>query len=88
MRILICSFDFYPRIGGTETAGMTLATGLCERGYQVTVVTATAGANDDANFPFAIVRQPGAARLLSDATGIPILVGNDILAELDQRRTA
>ena len=64
MRILICSFDFYPRIGGTETAGMTLAKGLCERGYQVTVVTTTAGSNEDAAFPFAIVRQPGAARLL------------------------
>nr|WP_314257403.1 inositol monophosphatase family protein [uncultured Devosia sp.] len=31
---------------------------------------------------------PGAARFLSEATGIPILVGNDVLAELDERRTA
>ena len=35
-----------------------------------------------------LAASPGAARLLSDATGIPILVGNDVLAELDQRRTA
>ncbi|HWI78750.1 MAG TPA: glycosyltransferase family 4 protein [Ramlibacter sp.] len=64
MRILICSFDFYPRIGGTESAGMTLAKGLCERGYEVTVATMTAGANDDATFPFRVVRQPGATQLL------------------------
>src|SRR4051794_41475126 len=64
MKILICSYDFYPRVGGTETAGMALAQGLCERGYAVTVVTTTAGAKDDPSFPFAIVRQPGAAQLL------------------------
>jgi glycogen synthase len=64
MRILICSFDFYPRIGGTETAGMTLAEALGERGYEVTVATMTAGAEDDATFPFAIVRRPGAAQML------------------------
>jgi len=64
MQILICSYDFYPIIGGCETAGVTLALGLTERGYDVTVVTTTPGAGDDASFPFAIVRQPGAARLL------------------------
>jgi glycogen(starch) synthase len=64
MRILICSYDFHPRVGGTETAGMTLATGLAERGYDITVVCTTAGAGDDVAFPFSIVRRPGAGQLL------------------------
>lgn len=65
MRILICSYDFYPRIGGTETAGMTLATGLTERGAEITVVTMSAAADKDAvTFPFPIIRNPGALELL------------------------
>jgi glycogen synthase len=64
MRILMCSYDFYPRIGGTETAGLTVATGFTERGYDVTVATmAPATAQDNAVFPFALARQPGAAAL-------------------------
>jgi glycogen(starch) synthase len=65
MRILICTYHFYPRIGGTETAAMTLAMGLAERGYDITVVTATAAAgNDHATFPFSVIRRPGALELL------------------------
>jgi glycosyltransferase involved in cell wall biosynthesis len=65
MRILISSYDFFPRIGGTETAGMTLALGLAERGYEVVVSTETEGdAPDDARFPFKIVRRPSARELL------------------------
>jgi len=63
MRILICSYHFYPRIGGTETAGMSLAMGLAERGYDITVVTAAAD-EDHATFPFSIVRKPGVLELL------------------------
>jgi glycogen synthase len=65
MRILICAYDFYPLIGGTESAAMTLAMGLAERGYDVAVVTTSAAAeNDDATFPFTIVRNPGALNFL------------------------
>ncbi|MDQ8729365.1 glycosyltransferase family 4 protein [Bradyrhizobium sp. LHD-71] len=65
MRILICSYDFYPRIGGTETAGLTLATGLAERGYDITVVTVSPATDEDtATFPFRIVRNPGPLELL------------------------
>jgi glycogen synthase len=64
MRILICSYDFYPIIGGCETAGETLATGLGQRGYEVTVVTTTPGAGDDAKFPFSTIRRPGAGQLV------------------------
>jgi glycogen synthase len=65
MRILICSYDFYPLIGGTATAGTTLAKGLAERGYHVTVATtSTAAENDNAIFPFSIIRNPGALDFL------------------------
>lgn len=64
MRILMCSYDFYPRIGGTESAGLAVATGLAERGYDITVATMSpATAADNATFPFTIARQPDAASL-------------------------
>lgn len=56
-RILIVSHDFYPTLGGIETAGMTLANGLAKRGYDVTVATDTEGGPDD-GLPFRIVRLP------------------------------
>ncbi|MDB5882148.1 MAG: glycosyl transferase [Ramlibacter sp.] len=65
MRILICSFDFYPVVAGGPSAAMTLAMGLARRGYDITVATASPAAdNDHPCFPFAIVRQPGARQLV------------------------
>lgn len=56
VRILLSSYRFQPSIGGLETSSLFLASGLAERGYEVTVVTAMSG--DDHAFPFAVVRQP------------------------------
>ena len=65
MRLLMCSYDFYPRIGGTETAGRMLASGLVRRGYDVTVVTVSpTTAADETVFPFKLVRRPDPATLL------------------------
>ncbi|MCC6948866.1 MAG: glycosyltransferase family 4 protein [Bradyrhizobiaceae bacterium] len=61
MRILLSSYVFYPSIGGLQTAGLFLASGLAERGHQVTVVTTTPG--DGREFPFTVVRQPTASTL-------------------------
>jgi glycogen(starch) synthase len=59
MRILISTYYFFPSIGGIETAGLTLARGLVERGHQVTVVTLTPAAAGVADaFPFTVVRNP------------------------------
>jgi glycogen synthase len=85
MRILICSYDFYPHIGGTETAGMTLAMGLAERGYDITVVTATAAAaadRDDASFPFSIIRKPGALELVRLFQAADLLWHNHVTLRL------
>ncbi|KAB2881876.1 MAG: glycosyltransferase family 4 protein, partial [Pseudorhodoplanes sp.] len=55
MRILISSYQFLPSIGGLETATLTLASGLAERGHEVTVVTATPADGPD-GFPFRVCR--------------------------------
>lgn len=67
-RILLSSYRFHPSIGGLETSSQFLANGFAERGYDVTVVTATPG--DDHGFPFTVVRQPSLLalfRLVRDA---------------------
>lgn len=63
MRILISSYHFLPSIGGLETATLTLANGLAERGHDVTVVTATLAEKPD-QFAFRVCRNPDAAALI------------------------
>jgi len=63
VRILISSYQFLPSIGGLETATLTLADGLAERGHDVTVVTATPADGPDC-FAFRVCRNPGAAALV------------------------
>lgn len=83
MRILICSCHFYPRIGGIETAATMLATALAERGYNITVVTTTAAADEDpAIFPFSIVRQPRAMELLRLFHGADLVWHNHVSLRL------
>jgi glycosyltransferase involved in cell wall biosynthesis len=62
MRILITSAPFHPSLGGIETATYVLASGLTERGYDVTVVTPTPGGTD--GYPFGVVRHPKAIAFL------------------------
>lgn len=54
MRILITSAPFHPSLGGIETATNLQASGLIERGYDVTVVTPTPG--DCGGYPYKVVR--------------------------------
>jgi glycosyltransferase involved in cell wall biosynthesis len=69
-RLLIYAHAFAPKIGGVETAVLSLAMGVAKpqggkAAPRVTVVTATArGEFDDASLPFEIVRQPSASRLM------------------------
>jgi len=55
-KILHSSFAFHPSIGGLETSSLFLAAGFAERGYDVTVVTATPG--EDMGYPYKVVRRP------------------------------
>jgi len=58
MRILIGSPAFPPSLGGLERFVEQLATGLAERGDEVTVMTSTPSPTPD-SYPFRVVRCPG-----------------------------
>jgi glycogen(starch) synthase len=62
MRILITSAPFHPSLGGIETATHILASGLVERGHDVTIVTPTPGGTD--GYPYKVVRNPKPAAYL------------------------
>jgi len=55
MRVLISTVAFAPRVGGMETAALDIASGLTERGHDVTLVTMTANSERD-HYPFRVVR--------------------------------
>lgn len=76
MRILLTSYAFHPSIGGLETASMLLASGLAERGYDVTVVTQTPGPTE--GYPFRIVRQPGFFQMLSLVRAADVVWQNQV----------
>ncbi len=56
MHILITSAPFHPSLGGIETATHILASGLVERGHDVTVVTPTPGGTE--GYPYKVSRNP------------------------------
>lgn len=58
MKILIGSPAFPPSLGGLERFVEQLATGLAERGDEVTVMTSTPSPTPD-SYPFRVVRCPG-----------------------------
>jgi len=70
-RLLIYAHAFAPKIGGVESAVMSLAMGVAKSQAgssvtRVTVATPTPCAEfDDASLPFHVVRQPSAPRLIS-----------------------
>lgn len=71
MRLLIYSHFFAPGIGGVEKQVLSLARGLSHKNpqsgaanFDVTVVTSTAGKNeDDSGYPFNVVRGPSLRHL-------------------------
>lgn len=67
MKILISSYAFAPSIGGIETVSNLMADEFVRLGASVTVITETAAersGDGDADFPFRVVRNPGAVELL------------------------
>ncbi len=63
MRILICSYLFYPGVGGIETVSLILAKAFLQRGHEVKVVTKVASDEVD-DFPYEVIRQPDLLCLL------------------------
>ncbi len=58
VKLLFYSYAFPPAIGGVEHIGHCIASGLAERGCQVTVITETACAAEEPEALFKVVRQP------------------------------
>jgi len=89
VKLLIYSHYFAPSIGGVETIVGSLSDGLAERRtpaggpeFEVTLITQTpAGSFDDKTLPFAIVRNPGFARLfrLIRASDVVHLAGPSLI---------
>jgi glycogen(starch) synthase len=75
MRILLGSHYFSPSVGGIETASELLAREFVKLGHEVRVVTQTAGTKD---FPFAVIRRPGAFELLRHFAWCDVFLQNNI----------
>jgi glycosyltransferase involved in cell wall biosynthesis len=62
MNILFTSHRFHPDIGGIEVNSEILARFFVSRGHEVRLVTQTPG-TDGREFPFPVIRRPGAGEL-------------------------
>jgi glycosyltransferase involved in cell wall biosynthesis len=75
VKIFLGSHHFFPSTGGIETVTNLLAHEFVRLGHEVRVVTQTAGEGD---FPFAVVRRPGAFDLLSNVRWCDVFLQNNI----------
>ena len=75
MKILLGSHHFFPSTGGIETVSNLLAREFVARGHEVRIVTQTPG---DGDFPFAIIRQPGAFELMRQVRWCDVFLQNNI----------
>ncbi len=58
MRILVCTDNFYPGIGGTEAAVLGYVNALVAKGHEVLLACPEYGVGSAENYPFEIVRFP------------------------------
>ena len=75
MKILLGSHHFAPSIGGIETASELLAREFVKLGHEVHVITQTADGDD---FPFRVIRRPGARELLRQVSWCDVFLQNNI----------
>lgn len=75
MKILLGSHHFFPSTGGIETVSNLLAREFVARGHEVRVVTQTPSRGD---FPFAVVRRPGAFELIGQVRWCDVFLQNNI----------
>jgi glycosyltransferase involved in cell wall biosynthesis len=75
VKILLGSHHFFPSTGGIETVSNLLAREFVESGHEVRVVTQTGG---NADFPFAVIRRPGAFELLRNVRWCDVVLQNNI----------
>jgi glycosyltransferase involved in cell wall biosynthesis len=72
---LLGSHHFFPSTGGIETASNLLAREFVALGHEVRVVTQTEGSGD---FPFPVIRRPGAFEVLRLVRWCEIFLQNNI----------
>jgi glycosyltransferase involved in cell wall biosynthesis len=75
VKILLGSHHFFPSTGGIETASNLLAREFVALGHEVRVVTQTEGKDD---FPFSVIRRPGAFDLLRHVRWCDVFLQNNI----------
>lgn len=75
MKILLGSHHFFPSTGGIETVTNLLAREFVAGGHEVHVVTQTAGNGD---FPFPVIRRPGAPELIRQVRWCDVFLQNNI----------
>jgi glycosyltransferase involved in cell wall biosynthesis len=75
VKILLGSHHFFPSTGGIETVSNLLAREFITQGHEVRVITQTPG---DGEFPFAVIRQPGALELLRQLRWSDVFLQNNI----------
>src|SRR5438045_7352897 len=75
MKIALGSHHFAPSIGGIETASELLGREFLELGHEVRVITQTPGGNE---FPFPVIRRPGAAELMRQVRWGDVFLQNNI----------
>lgn len=81
MRVLISTVAFLPSVGGMETAAMDIASGLSERGHDVTVAATTPSSERD-HYPFKVVRDPDAKTIWDLTRNTDVLWQNHISLRL------
>jgi glycosyltransferase involved in cell wall biosynthesis len=75
VKILLGSHHFFPSTGGIETVSNLLAREFVSLGHEVRVITQTPGKGE---FPFAVIRQPGALELLRQVRWSDVFLQNNI----------
>lgn len=75
-KVLIITHRFYPEVGGIETNSEILATGFCNAGAEVHVITWTKDATHK-QFPFAVIRNPDLKKLFREHKWADVILENN-----------
>jgi len=79
LKILLCSYWFFPSFGGVETVSKILAEEFTRAGATVTVITETpAGAEEQTGLGYTVVRRPSRKQLLELAKQSDVILQNMI----------
>lgn len=78
--VLICSYAFWPSLGGLELTSEKLAFWLSQNGYDVSVITFTPLGNysERENMPFNIIRRPSLLQQLKIFTQSDIIISKGL----------